>query len=233
MQKRTFDDFDAFAPSYRESHNKNLKISGADSAYFAEMKVQILQRYECNDLLNFLDIGCGDGLTEVFIKKYFPQWKISGVDVSEASINEARKRNIEGADFLSYNGEATVIKNETVDVIFIAGVLHHINKSLHSNILLEAKRVLKPGGRIYLFEHNPFNPLTRYLVNTCVFDRDARLLNYYYTMSVLKKVNFMINKKQFIIFLPIKGLLSKFRFMEKYLHWLPLGGQYFFRAIKK
>ncbi len=35
--------------------------------------------------------------------------------------------------------------------------------------------VLKKKGRVYIFEHNPYNPVTRYLVATCEFDRDAVL----------------------------------------------------------
>ena len=52
MQKRTFDDFDAFAPSYRDTHNVNIKILGADSTHFAEMKVKFLSKKESNDNLN-------------------------------------------------------------------------------------------------------------------------------------------------------------------------------------
>ena len=71
MQKRTFDDFDAFATSYRDTHNVNIKISGADSAHFAEMKVKLLSTEEININLNLFVIGCGEGLTEIYIKKFF------------------------------------------------------------------------------------------------------------------------------------------------------------------
>ena len=58
MQERTFDGFDDFAEDYRNIHTENIKISGADSFYFAEMKVKILQKWENDTALNVLDIGC-------------------------------------------------------------------------------------------------------------------------------------------------------------------------------
>ena len=39
----------------------------------------------------------------------------------------------------------------------------------------EINRVLKLGGRLYFFEHNPWNPFTRFLVRTCPFDKNAQL----------------------------------------------------------
>ena len=38
MSERSFDDFDEFANNYRNIHTQNVKLSGADSFYFAEMK---------------------------------------------------------------------------------------------------------------------------------------------------------------------------------------------------
>ena len=35
---------------------------------------------------------------------------------------------------------------------------------------------LRPKGRIYIFEHNPFNPVTRWVVKHTAIDRNAVLL---------------------------------------------------------
>ncbi|MEO6734372.1 MAG: class I SAM-dependent methyltransferase [Ferruginibacter sp.] len=232
MEQRNFDDFDDFADDYRLTHTRNIELSGADSFYFAEMKVRLLQPFERNKRLMVLDMGCGDGATELYMQKYFPQWGICGVDVSEKSIEAARKREISNAVFAVSNATEIPLENESVDIVFIAGVLHHVGYHLHKSIAMEISRVLKKGGRLYLFEHNPLNPLTRYLVNTCVFDKDAKLLKSSYLMRLLVEGNFKIQGRHFIIFFPRNGIFSKLIFLERYLQWLPFGGQYFIRAIK-
>lgn len=233
MAERSFDDFDPYAKGYRDIHTDNIKISGADSFYFAEMKVKLLQQFEHNIRQDILDVGCGDGATEVYLNKYFPLWQIRGIDVSYKSIEEAKKKSIFNCDFGLYDGKHIPYENASFDIVFIAGVLHHVDSNLHDPLIKEVVRVLKTNGKLYLFEHNPLNPLTRHLVNTCVFDKNARLLKSNYTEGLLKKNNFEIKKKRFIIFFPRKGILSKFIFLEKYLQWLPFGGQYFIVATKK
>ena len=232
MGQRTFDDFDEFANNYRDIHTQNLKLAGADSFYFAEMKVRLLRPFEKNESQQVLDIGCGDGTTELFMQRYFSHWQLTGIDVSERSIDAAKEKNLLDVSFSIYNGTAIPFANESVDVVFIAGVLHHVEFSLHDDLIKEIARVLKRGGRLYVFEHNPLNPLTRYLVNTCVFDTNARLLRCDYTTQLLRQNKFRIQSKKFIIFFPRKKIFSPFIFLEKYLQWLPLGGQYFIKAQK-
>jgi ubiquinone/menaquinone biosynthesis C-methylase UbiE len=232
MSERTFDDFDEFAEDYRAIHTANVKLSGADSFYFARMKIELLQLWEKNKQAIVLDIGCGDGATELFMQQYFPKWKVNAIDISVRSIITAEKRNIDTASFSVYDGLTIPFKDESFDVVFMAGVLHHIDLTLHQTIIKEIHRVLKKEGRLYVFEHNPLNPLTKYLVKTCIFDKDARLLRSNYTSGLLKQHQLSITDKDFIIFFPRKGLLSKFIFIEKWLKWLPFGGQYLIRAKK-
>jgi ubiquinone/menaquinone biosynthesis C-methylase UbiE len=232
MSERTFDDFDGFAAGYRYIHTANIKLSGVDSFYFARMKVEYLRSFEKNEAISILDIGCGDGATELFMEQYFFQWKIDAIDISIKSIEEARKKNIMNASFTVYDGSKIPFINESYDVVFIAGVLHHVDFNLHQTIIKEIFRVLKKGGRLYLFEHNPLNPVTKYLVKTCVFDKGACLLKSGYLINLLRKRKLKISNKYFIIFFPRKGILSKLIFLEKWIKWLPLGGQYFIRAVK-
>ncbi|MEO6489460.1 MAG: class I SAM-dependent methyltransferase [Ferruginibacter sp.] len=232
MRERTFDEFDEYASDYRSVHTQNIKLSGADSFYFAKMKVKLLRSTEKNVPLKILDLGCGDGATELFMQEFFPDWKVTGIDVSRQSIDVAMARKLSNAEFLIYDGSKTNYPNGSFDIIFVAGVLHHVNFDLHPDIIKEIWRLLKKGGRLYLFEHNPLNPVTRHLVNTCVFDKHARLLDCNYSVNLLRKNQLTIVKRDFIIFFPRKGLLSKLIFLEPYLRSIPFGGQYFIQAIK-
>ncbi len=232
MKERIFDEFDEFAVNYRKIHTDNIKLSGADSFYFAEMRVKKLFEFEEKQTLKLLDFGCGDGASELFFSKYFSNWFITGIDVSKKSIDEAVEKNIPNTIFEIFNGLEINETDDSFDIVFIAGVLHHVNFSLHNILLKEIYRILKKGGRLYLFEHNPLNPLTKYLVNTCVFDKDAKLLYNSYTKKILTNGQFIVTNNFFFIFFPIISFFKKIIWLEKYLKWLPLGGKYFIRAVK-
>ncbi|MBS1510381.1 MAG: class I SAM-dependent methyltransferase [Bacteroidetes bacterium] len=232
MGERTFDDFDGFAGDYRNIHTQNIKMSGADSFYFAEMKVKLLLPFEKDEPLQVLDVGCGDGATELFMQEYFSRWNVKGIDVSANSIEKAKARDELQASFEVYDGSHIPVENDSQDIVFMAGVLHHVSFDLHDGLLQEICRVLKKGGRLYVFEHNPLNPVTKHLVNTCVFDKDAKLLGNGYTKKLLQRNGFTIKNNRFIIFFPRKGMLSKLIFMERAMQWLPLGGQYFLQVQK-
>ncbi|MEQ1798416.1 MAG: class I SAM-dependent methyltransferase [Lacibacter sp.] len=233
MKERKEQNFDVFAETYREAHTQNIKfISGTNSYYFAEYKVKELRQFEENKKLSVLDLGCGDGVTEIFFEKYFSQFKIQGIDVSLKSIEEAQKRPISNTSFQIYNGHMIPYENESFDIVFVAGVLHHIDTADHQKVVNEIFRVLKPGGRLYLFEHNPLNPLTRYLVNTCEFDEGVTLLYSRESKRLLSNSGFRIKNLIYTIFFPRKRFFNLMIPMEKYLRSIPFGGQYYFRAVK-
>lgn len=232
MQPRGFDDFDAYAKAYRDIHTRNIAISGADSYYFAQMRVQMLTSFETNKPIKVLDVGCGDGVSEIYMEQLFPQWNITGIDVSAESIAVARQLPLSSTRFLHYDGTSFPFSDEAFDIVFVAGVFHHIDFSLHDALVSEIRRVLKAGGRLYIFEHNPLNPLTRYLVNTCVFDKDSKLLPRNYAAAMIKRNGLQLHRFDFIIFFPRTKIFKPLLLLEKWMKRIPLGGKYFIRAIK-
>lgn len=233
MSQRNEQFFDKFAESYRDVHTKSIKkISGTDSFYFAEYKVKEIKRFESGHFGRFLDFGCGDGVTEFFLTYYLPLFELVGIDVSEKSIEEAKKRKIPNALFKHFDGNRIPFPDSSFDVVFAAGVLHHIKKDMHFSVVGEMYRVLKPGGRLYIFEHNPINPFTQYLVKTCEFDKDVNLITSGYCKSLLQKTNFFVTDIAFNIFFPRYSFFKWFIKLEKYLTRIPLGGQYFIRSFK-
>ena len=59
----------------------------------------------------------------------------------------------------------------------ISAVLHHVPVAERPAVYAELGRVLKPGGRLYVFEHNPRNPLVRYVIARTPIDENAILLD--------------------------------------------------------
>lgn len=231
---RSFDNFDEFAEDYRGRHNKAIALSGADSDFFSEYKIIELLRFEvAAQPLRVLDFGCGDGNSAVYLRKHFPASTILGVDVSAASIALAQKRNISNADFRAFDGFRIPFSDEEFDVVFTSMVFHHVEHRLHGGLLEDIGRILKLHGRFYSFEHNPINPLTRKVVRECEFDRDAVLLRPAYHRSIVSSSGLAVEQLNYTIFFPRHLFLKPFHACERMLRWLPLGAQYFIRAVKR
>lgn len=222
--------FDAFARHYREMHDANIRLSGAGSAYFARLKIQILACYESDQAQQVLDLGCGDGLCAAYMHEQFPSWQITGVDVSAESLAVARERKLPGIQFLHYDGEHLPFASQQFDVIFLAGVLHHVQQSQHLPLVREIRRVSRKQGRIYIFEHNPFNPLTRYFVHTCAFDKGVRLLKLAYVRHLLDAAGWEAQTCRYYIFWPRYSVFRPLLSLESWLAHVPLGGQYMVQA---
>lgn len=232
MRTGATDNFDDFAADYRHIHNRNIQVLGGDSYYFARAKVRHVRDRELDPVLNILDIGCGDGTTAFCMAALFPGCLITGIDVSAESIDMAIKKEIQGAVFSTYNGLAVPFTDGCFDLVFIAGVLHHVDEVVQTSILQEAFRVLKKQGRIYIFEHNPYNPATRYLVKTCVFDRHASLLKSGAVKKLLLSAGFSSMQNRYITFFPQNRFFSRFHPVEKIFGWCAFGAQFFVAAVK-
>lgn len=232
-QERKYDDFDGFAQDYREIHNQNIKLSGADSDYFSEYKVKEIHRIEPQGgVKTVLDLGCGDGNSAKFFYQYFNDVQVQGIDVSAESVAVAQQRGIPNATFSVYDGAHVPFSDNSFDICLIATVLHHIGFEHHVALMQEVRRTLKPGGRLYIFEHNPWNPVTRKVVDNCVFDKDAVLLSPPYAKRMVREAGFHQVSNSFTIFFPRSAMFRPFLPLEPFLTKIPLGGQYYTRAIK-
>ena len=75
-----------------------------------------------------------------------------------------------------YDGATLPYSDGCFDLAFAICVVHHVPPRLWNVFASEMRRVLKPAGLALVFEHNPRNPLTMRVVNSCPFDADAVLL---------------------------------------------------------
>jgi len=108
-----------------------------------------------------LDYGCGIGSITEKIAKCSPN-KLTGVDISEISINKA----IENAKKLNLSIEYTVdncedlkLKENTFDLVFGSGILHHLNIDKAIN---QIYKVLKNDGEMVFLEPLGTNPLINF-----------------------------------------------------------------------
>jgi len=225
-------EFDKFALSYRDMHAKNIAASGEAPEYFAEYKIRDIAR-DLRDArtpirAKVLDFGCGIGGSIPYVRKYMPDAELTGIDVSQKSLEIAEERFPEAATYIAFDGQTLPFASETFDVVFTACVFHHIPESAHEPLLTEIGRVLKPGGQFFIFEHNPRNPLTVQAVNTCPFDENAVLIDASVMVKRIRSAGFTDTTLRYRIFFP--KILKFLRFLELWMTWIPFGAQYYVRA---
>lgn len=227
-------EFDKFAEEYRSTHASNIKSSGETPEFFAEYKIKDVADYARKhafpDKIKILDFGAGVGTSVPYFKKYFPHAHVTCIDVSQKSLDIGQSRFTEGVDFVHFDGQHIPFDEHSFNIVFAACVFHHISHAEHANLLSEISRVLKPRGVFFVFEHNPYNPLTVRAVNTCPFDENAVLIKSTDMVQRIRSAGLGDIVQKYRIFVP--GAIRYLRGLERYLTWLPLGAQYYIAARK-
>lgn len=232
--KREFDDY---AADYAEMLDASLALSGYGSGYFDEYKVRemfsvISKSRQPDRALKILNFGCGVGKCEQIVARYFPSSSIYSTDVSSESIRIARERNsaLRNVTFAVSDG-ITIPFEGSYDLIFCAGVFHHIPHENRQSVLANLREKLAPGGRLFIFEHNPWNPLTRRIVASCPIDENAHLISRPVLAKLLEQTGFTGISGRFIVFFP--RLFSFLHPLERLLGACPLGAQYYIMASRQ
>ncbi|WP_298791666.1 class I SAM-dependent methyltransferase [uncultured Campylobacter sp.] len=226
MKKVNFDEYSKDYDAIMQNQHKNF----GDIKYYAEYKIKILSNIVKRDHphLHILEYGCGIGRNLPYIARVFRKSSIFGFDISKESLEIAKQNNKEIS--IIESEEKLMRYNGCFDVIFIAGVYHHIEPSLRNDITLNIFKLAADNCDVIVFEHNPYNPLTRYMVSTCEFDNDAVLLSKRELQTIFMQAGFKKNASAYTLFFP--PILKRLSFLEKFIKWLPLGGQYYI-SVKK
>lgn len=225
MNEKKKINFDDYVDSYKREIQKSINFSGQDVDFFVEIKAVIIKElsgkyFSSARGLKVLDIGCGIGLIDGYLSAYFDN--LYGTDVEKGVIEKASLSN-PGVKYTVYDGNTLPYDDLSFDLCFAVNVIHHVPQKNWIRFVSEMYRVLKKGGIAMIFEHNPLNPLTRRVVKSCEFDRDAVLLYHRDIKNLLNKAGFRVIEDAYIIFFPFRG--SFFRKTELLMKWLPLGAQ--------
>jgi SAM-dependent methyltransferase len=209
--------FDHYAQSYREAHRESVRLSGEAPEYFAEHKLHCLERAGVGPDQRLLDYGCGTGTLLGLSSARFRS--VAGFDPSHESLALAREQ----APRATFYTEEDAIPDASFDVAILSGVLHHVPPNERGRLVSRVAAKLLPGGRLFVFEHNPYNPLTRRAVQACPFDDDAILLPPSEVRGLLERAALAGVRQDFVLFFP--RALAPLRPLEPLLRWCPLGAQ--------
>jgi SAM-dependent methyltransferase len=93
-----------------------------------------------------LDLGCGVGHLLTWLSAHAPA-RYEGLDLSLGSLGRARAA---GRDVIAGDAEALPLRDGSYDAVVCNGAAHHLPDLAAA--LREIHRVLRPGGRLLLFE---------------------------------------------------------------------------------
>ncbi|HKP87710.1 MAG TPA: class I SAM-dependent methyltransferase [Blastocatellia bacterium] len=133
-----------------------------------------------------LEVGCGLGTDAINFARAGARY--TGIDLTEASIEIARKRfALEGlsADLRVADAEALPFAGDSFDLFYSHGVLHHTPDTRRA--IDEAHRVLRPGGTamVMLYHKNSYN----YYVNIMTLRRlGVRLLGFDWGPRLVRRI---------------------------------------------
>ncbi len=227
-------EFDRLADDYHDHHKENVAITGESPEFFHEYKIlDLAELISISNVpvRNILDFGSGIGNSVPYFRKCFPYAELCCADVSTRSIEVAQGRFPGSEKYVVIDKGRIPLANGSQDVVFSAGVFHHIPHEEHQSWLAEMRRVTRPDGLLAIYEHNPLNPLTARAVHTCALDVNARLIRGGTLRKRALSVGWEDVRVYYRLFFP--AMLKLLRPLEKHLGWLGLGAQYRMTARKR
>jgi len=216
-------DFDDYSDNYKEILKNSLKIFRRNPEFFDLSKVNYIKEHIAHNesVLDILDFGCGIGKIATLLAKEFRRSTIYGYDIAKDCLLEAARkgRHLENIHFFD-----SIPEKSKFDLVVVANVFHHIIPEERVEMLNKIKNLLKTNGRIIIFEHNPYNPLTRYVVNSCPYDQDAILIARQEFIKLAFTCHMNLELSHYILVLPWQNeFVNRLNYL---LRHIPLGVQY-------
>lgn len=124
---------------------------------FQRYRVQkVLEIHDPDPEARVLDLGCGWGTFSVALAPRVRE--VVGVDFSERSIEICRRRareaGLENVTFVKADAADTGLESGSFDVVVAADLVEHLYPRQTGEVLEEARRVLRPGGRLVIWTPN-------------------------------------------------------------------------------
>jgi SAM-dependent methyltransferase len=231
-------EFDDYAAEYEGGLDNPVKrMMGNSPDQFIAVKTRWLMRREPKlrtGGLAVLDYGCGVGSLMRVLVNEGARADFTGCDISTGMLRQVEKRWPKALGkppvLAPQQGARTPFADGQFDIVTVSAVLHHVPVEERPAVYAELGRVLKPGGRLYVFEHNPRNPLVRYVIARTPIDQNAILLDESEVRHGLLDAARYDLDTDYLMFMP-PGMVF-LRPVDRALTWLPLGAQYVVVARK-
>lgn len=137
---------DLFLPFY----DPFTKIIGAD-----RVRRRLIDQAALSKGQRALEIGCGTGTLLIEIKRRHPDIEVVGLDPDKKALERARRKARRAGITIELDcgfSNELPYPDAAFDRVFSSLMFHHVANDEKEATLREARRVLKPGGRLELMD---------------------------------------------------------------------------------
>ncbi len=114
---------------------------------------------------SILDICCGTGSVILTFAEAYPLALTVGYDFSSGMLGKAKQKKVaDNTGFIMGDAARLAFRSDCFDTVCCSHALYELKGRVRNNALMEMKRVVKPGGKVLIMEHEvPGNPAIRVL----------------------------------------------------------------------
>lgn len=133
---------------------RRIYYAGQERRVSRRLARMVMHRYMDGRIL---ELGCGPGRLLSAIEQAGPAAEITGVDLSPFHLERAARAvgtTLSPVRLVHADGANLPFADASYDVAVASHVLGHLPRDAASEVFAELHRVVRPGGRLLLFEHN-------------------------------------------------------------------------------
>ena len=150
-------EFTKAAKNYESDHAGIYKMCKKDYP-------DILEELEKEEFSDLLDAGCGPAPMISLLAEKYPDRHYTGLDLTPAMIEQAKKKNISNATFVVGDCENFPFEKDSFDAIICSMSFHHYPDP--QAFFDSVKRCLRSNGRLILRDVTSDNKVLVWLMNT-------------------------------------------------------------------
>ena len=155
-KKMSIKEFTKAAKNYESDHAGIYNMCKKDYP-------DVLEELEKEQFLELLDAGCGPAPMITLLSEKYPDRHYTGLDLTPAMIEQAKKKNISNAEFVVGDCENFPFEDNSFDAIICVNSFHHYpNPQAFFN---SVKRCLRKGGRLILRDMTSDNKFIVWIVD--------------------------------------------------------------------
>ncbi len=148
----TFDYQQLYESYAAETPSDAEVVGGGDFDRTGRAEIEILRGASLRPTATLVDLGCGTGRLAVHAVPYLQHGRYIGIEVAPSILERARRRVDElfaaaTAQWIHTTDTTFPLPDESVDMVCAFSVFTHIEHEDAYRYLVDARRIVRPGGR--------------------------------------------------------------------------------------